>query len=765
MLQSNMSASERRRGAIALPVTEPNIGAMIQFAVSFLRRRYLVILAITAAAFALGFAYIRVTPPTYTAVAQVLLETPRGQFVQKESPLAEPVLDFTQIETQIQIVRSPALANIVIEQQKLYNDPDLTRAPPSLGGLWRLLRDRLWPPASSPESAVASPLTLVGPFLARLDVRRLGSSNILEISYSSSGSAHAALIANAVAQAYIDDQTSAKSAAARQAIGWLQDRLISLGDQEQTAQRAVDAYRTAHDMVASNGTSIDEQQIADLNGRLVAASAQTSQALAKANKVRAILGAEGPEAKDVDTLGAAGSDALGSPIINSLRTEYMQLQRREVEWSARYGAKHSAVVDLQTRMRAIRASIREELHRFSETSRNEYEVALKGEQALERQLDEAVSQSRTTDKAAVVLRELEARAKGYRELHDTFQQRYMGAVQLESFPISAARVLSPAFAPDSKSKPKTTLMLGLSGFVGLALGAGLGLLRDLTDGVFRTPGQVEAVLQLPCLSLIPKVKAQRSRQPQSADSSRRLAANGHSLDALVVASPLSHFAESVRAIGIEVELGTTGGRNEVIGVTSALPSEGKTTLATSLARLVAHSGKRVILVDCDLRRPSLSAAMAPEAAVGLVEVAHGTIQLEDAVWRDPQTELDILPAVCRKPALHTSEFLASAPTRLLFERLRATYDYVIVDLPPLSPVVDARASGAFIDAYVLAIEWGKTRVETVRRALHDAPNVHENIVGAVLNKANMKAMRRYDGGAFNTRNYELYQNRQVRVRT
>ena len=145
-----------------------------------------------------------------------------------------------------------------------------------------------------------------------------------------------------------------------------------------------------------------------------------------------------------------------------------------------------------------------------------------------------------------------------------------------------------------------------------------------------------------------------------------------------------------------------------------------------------------------MRNPSLSASLAPNATVGIVEVIYGRRQLEETVWRDPKTNLILLPAVRRGRLLHTSEIIASEMTRKLFERLRATYDYVIVDLPPLSPVVDVRAAASLIDNFILVVEWGQTKIDVVQHALHTAPNIYESLIGTVLNKTDIKAMGSYD---------------------
>ena len=209
--------------------------------------------------------------------------------------------------------------------------------------------------------------------------------------------------------------------------------------------------------------------------------------------------------------------------------------------------------------------------------------------------------------------------------------------------------------------------------------------------------------------------------------------------------PLSSFAESIRSIKLGIDLSRDHSSNRVIGITSTLPHEGKSTIAACLALLIGQGGKRAIIVDCDLRNPSLSKTLAPNAKIGLLEVLFGTQPIEQALWTDTKTSLVFLPMVKNRTMLHSSEMLTTEPMRILVEKLRATYDYVIVDLPPLTPIVDARASSTFVDCFVYVVEWGRTKIDVVKHALHTAPNVYENVIGTVLNKTDIKGMASYDG--------------------
>jgi capsular exopolysaccharide synthesis family protein len=423
------------------------------------------------------------------------------------------------------------------------------------------------------------------------------------------------------------------------------------------------------------------------------------------------------------------------------------------------------VVTLRNRIRDIRSSTFEEIQRLAQSYRSEYEIAKQRQQEMEKQLAEAVSHSRSTDTAQVALRELESRAKSYRDLYEAFLQKYT-ASQQESFPITEARLISPASPPTSKSKPKTVVVGALALMGGLGLGLGLALFRELTDRVFRTAAQLQTALQMPCLTSVPLLKGKATLRPPlqllskpgSSNSvvAPRTIARDSSVYWEVVDCPLSPFAEAIRSIKLAINVSVASRPNKVIGFTSSVPNEGKSTVAAALAQLMAQVGGRTIVVDCDLRNPSLSRSMAPKATVGIIDVISGVRSLEEAIWRDPTTDLVLLPSVNKSQLFHISDLLAAESTKKLFDKLRASFDHIIVDLPPLAPVVDVRAISHVMDCMILVVNWGQTRIDVVQKALNSAPNVHEAVIGAVLNKTDMDHIGRYDatyGDLYNNKYY------------
>jgi succinoglycan biosynthesis transport protein ExoP len=232
---------------------------------------------------------------------------------------------------------------------------------------------------------------------------------------------------------------------------------------------------------------------------------------------------------------------------------------------------------------------------------------------------------------------------------------------------------------------------------------------------------------------------------------------------LVSDNPFSRFAESIRAIKLAADSKAinrvpevNGKVPKVIGITSTVSQEGKSTIAAALAGLIAQVDRRVILIDGDLRNPSLSRSLAPDATVGLLEVISGAQSLDKAIWNKADTSLAFLPSINSIGVPNTDQILGSEPMKLLFDVLRSNYEYIIVDLAPLAPIVDVRATTSIIDFYVYVIEWGVTQIDSVRQALSDSHDVYENILGVALNKVDMRIMKRYENQGTTYYNEKYY---------
>ena len=747
-------------------------------AFGFLRRHYLVIAIATVLSLAASIAILKILPPTYSADVKIMLGSAKPPAVQPQPVQDDPPLD---MESQIEILKSKSIATAVISKLNLADDPDFNGKGGPLQAAPAAIR-RLVGSASEPTAQTMD--DLLDEFQRRMTTFRIGTSTVVEVDFSASDPKRAAMIANAIAKEYFDQQLKAETNEHRTVTAWLHERLQDLGNDATTAERAVNELKSRHNIISADGKFMDQQQVTELTNRLVAARTHTASLMTRLNRFDDMLATTSADTP-IDSFAAVSdfspaelsgnlnppdglslSNSNSTAIINSLRQQYLEGAKREYEYSAKYGKDHLAVVNIRATMKSIRQAIFDEVRRLADVAKHDYAEAKQQQQEVEKQLAQAVARSQDTRAAEVSIRELETSAKGYRALYDTFLQRYMGSVQQGSFPITKARVISAATPPKKKSKPKSIVLLAIGLFGGLALGGGLGLLAEVKDRSFRTTDQVEDRLRLPCLSVVPLLKhrevnrvtkeaALRVVDKPDTDGGQRMVSRGTGTCWAASAMPSSRFAESIRSLKVAIDQDPSRASRKVFGLTSALPNEGKSIIAASLAQLIANSGKRVIVVDCDLRNPSLSATLAPDAGSGIADVISGARRLEDTIWTDPVTQLHFLPG--KGAAQHdTSDILANKEMRKLFEQLRETYDYIIVDLPPLAPVVDARAISALLDSFVLVVEWGRTPADVVEHALNTAPNVYDTLLGVVLNKTDMKALKRYAHHFGDYYNHEYY---------
>jgi Mrp family chromosome partitioning ATPase/capsular polysaccharide biosynthesis protein len=327
--------------------------------------------------------------------------------------------------------------------------------------------------------------------------------------------------------------------------------------------------------------------------------------------------------------------------------------------------------------------------------------------------------------------------------YDEFVRRYIQAVQQQSLPLTQAHVVTRAVPPRAPSAPNILLVLMGAAVFGIVLGSGVALSRDLLDRKFRSQKRLELVTQLPCIGSLPRVRmrgrAVRS-DPTAAAERKFTAAPRLSVPLYAGYSRVSHI---LQAIKVEADSRTPGPGGKVIGLTSSVPREGKTVIAFNLARAVAMTNPRVLLIDGNLWNPTLSRALAPPETPGLLQMITSNTLLADLVWVDRDSTLQFLPAGVRRQNVGDSFGLAPEALNSFFECIRAAYDFVVVDLPAILPVVDVRANARAFDALVLVVEWGSTTEEVATEAL-GYPVIQERMLGTIFNRADPSRLKRYD---------------------
>lgn len=718
------------------------------------RRQAGVVVVAAIAGLLLGLAYVVTAVPQYTATTDILIDSQKDQNALTAS-IAELTFDTAAIDSQVELLKSERIALSVISAMNLTNDPEFMSGRTTLlGQAVGLLRasfdvSRWFAPREKSNSTHADDLkrAVIARLSAGLDVRRVGHTYVLMVSYTSPDRDKAAALANAFAEAYLTDQLDAKFEATRRAAGWLQTRIAELKQQSLDSDLAIQKFKADKGIVLTGGDKpglISDQQLSELNEQIVLARADTAKAEARFEQIENLLKS--------GRSGASVPDSLANPIITELREKYMTDSKMEAQLESKLGSGHIQVINLRKEMAQFERLIHEELQRIADSYRSEAEVARAKEQSLSLSMSGLVGASAATNQTLVQLRELEREAETYRNLYQTFMQRYQEALQQQSFPVNEARVITAASRPMSRSHPKSGPILALSIILGGVLGASFGALREYRDRMFRVASQVRDELGLEFLGMLQVVDSLAT--PKSArgeDRDPKLVDPTNSLQRYSIDHPLSSFAETLRSAKVALDLALDDRRPRVVGVISVLPNEGKTIVAKNFASLLAHLGARTVLIDADLRNPGLTKGIARQADAGLLEAIRGDRPFGDLLLFEPDSGLFVLPAVIRKRVQHSSEILSSSGMRNVLEEATKIFDYVIIDMPPLGPVVDVRAASSLFDAFLLVVEWGRTPRIVVKNLLSADSSLKEKCIGVLFNKVNMKQISLY--GDYGSKEY------------
>jgi capsular exopolysaccharide synthesis family protein len=378
-----------------------------------------------------------------------------------------------------------------------------------------------------------------------------------------------------------------------------------------------------------------------------------------------------------------------------------------------------------------------------------------------------VNESRRTN----TLEELDSTAQTYRRIYESYLMAYTESVQKQSYPVSNARIITAATPPLSKSHPRTKLTLMFGGLMGALAGLGIAFCRTKLDRSVLGARQIREEIGLECLASIPKIlhheppsrlsrlvsglaRAQRPSDvlqlfirgakpalrrlraklgDQAAVHALRPISNGSDLSA-VTTMPFSRFSLAMKRLKTAISLGARGRQLRCLAISSAMPGEGKTTIAANLATLFAASGVRTLLVDGDVRRATLSRLLAPQAELGLLEAMHGYAALADCVVCIEGLGFDLLPISGMHQSATPEDAPAFAQAELLLEEMLKAYDFIIFEMPPLSASLDGVTMSAMVDATILVAEWDHTPVPTVLEAVHLLRNAGATIAGVVINK-------------------------------
>lgn len=713
------------------------------------RGKYLV-LACLALALIPTFLMLQQTPARYTARAHIMIEAPDVR-----DPLADrsfrPWLNDSVIQTEAALISSTLLARRVVEKLRLEDDPEFNavlRKPRPLDVFLRSLNPLSWIPADwrksgSGENASAAPSSpeareamekarLVRSFQAGLDVQTQRRTYIVTVAYTSQNREKAALIANTVAETYVLDRLEAGFEEARRVAGWLGERLDNLRRDVVVSEGAVEEFRARHGLRRKGDQkgSLTDQQLSELNSRLVLARSDLAQKQARLDQVRMLLRSRsGLEAT---------SDVLQSSLIQNLREQEATLLREMSDAQKVYGDRHPRLVGLRAELGEIRGKIASEVEKIAAALANDLQIASTGVRSLEHELNAVRQQADVAGEAEVRLRELERQAEANRHLYEAFLGRFKREAEQERMQRANARIVSPADPPMGKTYPRETPTLMMAGGVALMIGLMLVFLLDRLDNGVRSADEAEELTGLPVLGMIPLLRGGREKQVDE-----------------LLRKPRSALADAVRSVRTSIGAGDPEAAR-VVMVTSSAPKEGKTFVSLCLAMMFSKSGERVLVIDADVHRPRLHSAIGVDGACGLAQVLTGEVGFDDAVRRGVIGDMDFLPAGRES---NPGELIKAAEMSAFLRQMTARYDRVVIDTAPVLAVADTRVIAPLVGCVVYLVRWSATPRDAVRNGLKLLRSVGKSPFGVVLSQVDQRKHSRYgygDYGQYYGRYHEYY---------
>lgn len=702
----------------------------LNIAIATFRRRFRLFAAVAVVVFAAVVLFTLQQTPKYTATAQVMLDVRKEQVTDMSAVLSGLPADSSVVDTEVEVLKSRSLAARVVKELKLEQDPYFNPYLPDAKGATAWL--------SSLKKA-AGPMTTTDPVelqrqrerivdnvLEGLKVRRAGLTYLISIDYTHVDPKRAAELANAFANLYLTEQLEAKFDATQKANEWLDTRVAELRDQVAQADAAVQQYKIANNLLSAEGATLTEQEISGLNQQLAASRASQAETDARLSIARQQL-ARGSTGEDV-------GESLNSPVVQQLRQQRAMKSAQVADLAGRYGDRHPDLLKARRELTDIDGQIQAEIRRIISNLEAQAQVARQRTGSVAASVSASKGTLAGNNRASIGLAELERKAQSVKTLYETLLARFKQTTTQDGIEQADARVVSPAKIPTGPSYPKPSLNLALGLVLALGAGAAAIVLAEILMAGLFTEDEVERRLGLPYLGAVPSLGT-------TVDDAKTL--KGLTPPDYLLAKPLSSFAESLRKLRASILFSKVGEPVKVIAVTSSLPGEGKTTTTFSLARTLATSGAKVIVVDCDLRQSAISQFLKEPAPVGLLEVLNGVSTLDQALIND-ESGCQILPLA--KSSYTPRDVLGSSAMHRLLQELRNRYEIVLLDTAPLLAIADTRILAPHADAVVMLVRWKKTPVKAVQSALALLQGTRAFIAGVALTQMDLKAQSRYGYG-------------------
>lgn len=657
------------------------------------RGKWWIALATVLAILLGGYYAFVVATPMYTASATVVLDNREEQVVDLQNVMSGLSGDQATVNTEVEVLQSRGLARKLVAELSLLDDPEFnaTLRPParfSLGTVLSML-GLSTPPEPDAQQILDKTIDNV---LAATSVSNVRQSYVFRVTMVTESARKSALMANTLAEVYIADQLEVKYAATDGAVEWLANRVSELKLEVEEAEQAVKNFNATTDLISPEALEALNRQSKDIRTRI-----DEAELARQAAQDRRITLAAARDTGDRALMVQAADDPTLTRLLDQPGSD------------AAFDARMDTLIQ-----RAVTDRDRADAQR----------------RALEASYDSLNTRIEAQSEDLVELQQLRREAEATATIYTFFLNRLKETEVQRGIQQPDSRVLSEAVVPTGASAPRKPLVLALSMMLGLMGGAAFVLGREAMQNTFRSSEELAQTAGMRVLGTIPRIPVRK----------RRLVVD------YILSKPASNAAEAIRNLRTSLMLSNVDHPPQIILSTSSVPSEGKTTLSILLAHNLAALGKRVLLVEGDMRRRVFTSYFDIHKDAGLVGVLTGAVPLQDAVTHDTALGIDILHS--EKPNANAADLYSSDRFAAMLDDMRHRYDAIIFDTPPVLVVPDARVAARHVDAVVMTVRWDHTHKAQVRAALEMFSSVGIKVTGLVLGQVDPKGLRRYGYGQY-----------------
>jgi succinoglycan biosynthesis transport protein ExoP len=694
------------------------------------------IAALVGAVTVLAVLYAQSLPPVYRATTTALIERAKSRVPSIEDLYASWVGSEELLSTQAEILRSRELATRLVRKLDLTKHP--VYAPAAAPPPWytrflpAALVSKAPQPPPAPEALEQSVATAVQ---GGITVKPMRNSLVLQISFDSVDPGLAAQVPNALVDLFITADMEARVKARERAMAFLSEQSETLRKKVVASEHALQDFREREKIVETKDLSLAgaTRQLAELTTLLVDARRKRAEAEAAYDQVRdARKGGKG----SIERVPAV----LRHPLVQRAKQEEAEAERRVEDASKRYGPEHRRMIAARADLRAAQETLSRQIGTVAESLKNEFEAARANEASIERAVQRAKLDIQGFNRKEFQLAALEREVATNRQLYDLFMQRSKETDVSSELQSAVARVIDPAVVPGAPTGPNRQRIVMIAMLMALMLGMALAVLIERLDNTVKSSHETEAKLEVPTVGIVHKTKVKRDQR----------------IERLFLEDSGTPFAEDIRTLRSGVLLSALDSPQKTVLITSALPEEGKSTIAANLALALSHV-KKTLLIDADMRRPQIGPILGARGNTpGLSNLVIGEQAPEKCIFAVKGSNLFVLPSG-RVPA-NPLELLSSHRFVEVLETLKRSFEAIVIDAAPVQMVSDPLVIAQVATIVLFVVKADDTPYPVARQGIKRLRRVNAHILGAVLNQLDAEKADKYYGeySGYGGRYYRKY---------